>query len=188
MDAYSRGRESRRRTQSVAFLVMYLGLTLGLFRSAGLVVVIVVWVVPLALIWSVGRLLQHRDRTRERRRRQLGQPPSWPARMPAIDLAAFGGEGRHAVSSNIEHLGRLSLLDEVWRWTPGKAGARNLHLKPAEWDRRYFTGVRRIWGPWNQGIVEFKPPESSPFLLWISDPADLYRTVNGPAPQHQGSS
>ncbi|MEV7046074.1 hypothetical protein [Amycolatopsis sp. NPDC051061] len=185
MTGYGRDRERRRRTRTLlgvgylAALSALLGLEVGWLPAVGVLLGLLV------LVYVVFTAVALRDRRRERRRRESGAAPSWPAQLPVSAALLLGAKapGRHARKADEigELLGRLTLSSEGLRWDP-REGDRGRGVGPLVFDRSWAAEVMPLWGPGHQGCLTLSHPGGTVIDIWIRYPADLRRALAAGSP------
>ncbi|WP_410616961.1 hypothetical protein [Amycolatopsis sp. lyj-109] len=180
MTGYGRDRERRRRTRTLLGIGYLAALTALLGLKTGWVPAVVTLLGLLALVYAVPTVIMWRDARAERRRRAAGEPPSWPAQLPAQVALRLGAKapGRHArrVDEVGELLGRLSLRDGELRWEPRK-GDRDRGTGALTFDRSWTAQVVSLWGPGDQGCLTLTSPDGTAADIWVRHPADLRRAL-----------
>ncbi|MET7991907.1 hypothetical protein ABZU76_13435 [Amycolatopsis sp. NPDC005232] len=180
MTGYGRDRERRRRTRTLLGVGYLAGLSALLGLKVGWVPAVSVPLGLLVLGYVVLTAVVVRERRSERRRRDAGAEPSWPAQLPVAAARLLGAKapGRHARRADKvgELLGRLSLSSEGLRWDP-RAGDRGRGVGPLVFDRSWAAEVVPLWGPGHQGCLTLTHPEGTAIDIWIRHPADLRQAL-----------
>lgn len=180
MTGYGRDRERRRRTRALLGVGYVAGLSALLGFKIGWVLAVSVLLGLLVLVYAVLTVVVRGERRWERRRRDAGAEPSWPAQLPVVAARLLGAAapGRHArrVDEVGELLGRLSLSSEGLRWDP-REGDRGRGVGSLVFDRSWAAEVVALWGPGRQGCLTLAHPEGTAIDIWIRHPADLRQAL-----------
>jgi hypothetical protein len=92
--------------------------------------------------------------------------------MPVRIARDRGVTVRSKLENDWELLGRLSLARDGWAWIPTGQQAK-MGIPRVAFGHAQRVQVRRIWGPWKQGLVTLEFNDAPSAALWVRNPNDV---------------
>ena len=173
LDDYVHERERRRRARSMrsALILVWVSAVIAVVYRSLLAIGVIA--VALVLVVLVGRLVLAIG-DRRARNAQGPRSRSVPARLPVrygrrhLPMAPWRG------SEEVELPGRLVLHTGEWTWTPSRGQAAK-GIPAVAFGGGWTSTTRRIWGPWNQGLLTLTRRDGERVDLWVRNQGHLVK-------------